>query len=68
MANKKNQDIVALSETDIKNTLIEISMDLQKQIFLFLNNQDLPRTIKLVLMYGLEQTVQPWQMLEKDVL
>lgn len=33
MANKKNQDIVALSETDIKNTLIEISMDLQKARF-----------------------------------
>ena len=30
MATKKNQEIKSLSETDIKNTLIEISMDLQE--------------------------------------
>ena len=33
MANKKNQEIKSLSETDIKNTLIEIKMDMQKAKF-----------------------------------
>lgn len=33
MATKKNQEIKSLSETDIKNTLIEIRMDLQKARF-----------------------------------
>jgi large subunit ribosomal protein L29 len=33
MANKKNQEITSLSETDIKNTLIEIKMEMQKAKF-----------------------------------
>ncbi len=33
MTSKKNQDIKVLSETDIKNTLIEIKSELQKAKF-----------------------------------